>query len=307
VFDNVKHIQDRTPIKLGPYTITPYLVDHSAYDAYALLVEADGKRLFYSGDLRAHGRKGALFEKLLREPPENVDVLLMEGTTLGRPGTEEGFPTETDLEHRFVELFKHTPGMPLVWCSGQNIDRIVTVFRACKRSGRQLILDLYTAHVLQATGNEHIPQGGWDLIKVFVPLSQRIRVKQTQEFDLINAHRAWRMFPEELAGLASKSVMLFRPSMMRDVEAGCLTGSQLIFSMWSGYLRDERNQRLHDWLQRHEIPLVECHTSGHAAVKDLVKLRACFRHAPVVPIHTEQAQRFEKMFGNVLRVRDGAW
>ncbi len=48
---------DRQPIELGPFRITPFLVDHSAYDAYALLVEADGKRLFYSGDFRAHGRK----------------------------------------------------------------------------------------------------------------------------------------------------------------------------------------------------------------------------------------------------------
>lgn len=48
---------DRQPVNLGPFRITPFLVDHSAYDAYALLVEGDGKRLFYSGDLRMHGRK----------------------------------------------------------------------------------------------------------------------------------------------------------------------------------------------------------------------------------------------------------
>jgi len=35
---------------------SPHLVDHSAYDAYALSVEADGQRILYSGDLRAHGR-----------------------------------------------------------------------------------------------------------------------------------------------------------------------------------------------------------------------------------------------------------
>lgn len=32
---NVKHLTDRTPIVLGPFTITPFLVDHSAYDNYA--------------------------------------------------------------------------------------------------------------------------------------------------------------------------------------------------------------------------------------------------------------------------------
>ena len=47
-----------TCIEIGPFRITPQLVDHSAFDAYALLVEADGKRVYYSGDFRAHGRKG---------------------------------------------------------------------------------------------------------------------------------------------------------------------------------------------------------------------------------------------------------
>lgn len=43
------------PIDIGVFKITPYLVDHSAYDAYSLLIEAEGKRLLYSGDFRAHG------------------------------------------------------------------------------------------------------------------------------------------------------------------------------------------------------------------------------------------------------------
>lgn len=34
------HLKDRTPFCCGPFTVTPYLVDHSAFDAYALLVEA---------------------------------------------------------------------------------------------------------------------------------------------------------------------------------------------------------------------------------------------------------------------------
>ena len=54
---SVKHLEDRTHIVLGPFTITPFLVDHSAYDAYAVLVEAEGKRLFYTGDFRAHGAR----------------------------------------------------------------------------------------------------------------------------------------------------------------------------------------------------------------------------------------------------------
>ncbi|MCY4502798.1 MAG: MBL fold metallo-hydrolase, partial [Alphaproteobacteria bacterium] len=135
-FTDPHFLSDRRPVEIGPFRVTPFLVDHSAFDAYALLVEADGKRVFYSGDFRAHGRKAALFKRLVRDPPADIDVLLMEGTTLGRAGTEEGFETESDLEERFAEAFRQTEGMHFVWTSSQNIDRIVTIFRAAKKSGR---------------------------------------------------------------------------------------------------------------------------------------------------------------------------
>ena len=75
-------LEHREPFTLGPFRITPYLNDHSVFDAYSLLVEAGGKSLFYTGDIRGHGRKSGIFEQLLRHPPEGVDVLLMEGTKI---------------------------------------------------------------------------------------------------------------------------------------------------------------------------------------------------------------------------------
>jgi len=57
--------------EVGPFRITPFLVDHAAYDAYALLIESEGNRLFYSGDLRIHGRKAVLVERLIENPPRD--------------------------------------------------------------------------------------------------------------------------------------------------------------------------------------------------------------------------------------------
>jgi ribonuclease J len=305
-FKNVLHLEDRKPIALSPFTITPFLVDHSAYDAYSVLVEADGAALFYSGDLRAHGRKAALFHKLLRVPPERVDVFLMEGTTIGRQDTK--YPTEKDLEARFGELFRMTQGMPLVWCSGQNIDRIVTIFRACRKAGRQLIIDMYTAHVLRATGNDSLPQAGWEGIRVFLPRSQKLQIMRRQEFELAKSYQPWRIYPEELAGAAPQSVMLFRPSMIHDLEeAECIAGALMICSIWSGYLKEESAQPMLQWLESRGLPLEKCHTSGHASVSDLEKLRNAFPKAPVVPIHTQCPDRFAEVFGNVQQRVDGEW
>ncbi len=307
-FDHVLYMANRQPITLGPFVITPFLMDHSAYDSYAVLVEADGKGLFYTGDLRGHGRKSSLFDRLVTHPPSNVDVLLMEGTTIRRQGTDEGFQTEKDLENDLVQIFRATPGMPLVWCSGQNIDRLVTVFCAAKRSGRQLIVDMYTAHILKATKNPRIPQAEWKEMRVFLPDFQKQRIKRNRKFDLAAAYRPYRIFHEDLAAVARKSVMLFRPSMQIDVErAKCLDGACLIYSMWDGYLADKKTKQFVSWLKERGIPLHKCHTSGHASVKDLQRLRAAFHDAVVVPIHTDQPGLYKDTFGNVRICEDGKW
>lgn len=306
--DHVTQLEDRRPLPLGPFTVTPYLVDHSAYDAYAILVEADGQRLFYTGDLRGHGRKPGLFRRLIQAPPPKVDVLLMEGTTIQRPDTDRGFPSETDIELRLAALFKATPGMPLVWCSGQNIDRIVSVFRAAKRSGRRLIMDMYTAHILHATGNDRLPQAHWPQVRVFLPARQKSRIVRRKAFALAKQYRPHRIFPEDLASVAANSVLLFRDSMRQDVEdANCLDHACVIYSMWNGYLKEARMQPFLDWLKQTGIPLHTCHTSGHASVRDLHALRSAFSRAIAVPVHCAEPVLFAKTFDRARVHLDNEW
>lgn len=62
VISNSQHFESGKPFFIGDIEITPYLMDHSAFDAYAFLIKADGKSLFYSGDFRIHGRKTKAFD-----------------------------------------------------------------------------------------------------------------------------------------------------------------------------------------------------------------------------------------------------
>ena len=307
-FADPHSIADRETVEIGPFRITPYLVDHSAFDAYALLVEADGKRVFYSGDFRAHGRKAKLFEALVKRPPKDLDVLLMEGTTIGRTGTSEGFATEADLEREFVQAFRETAGIHFVWTSSQNIDRLVTIFRAAKRTGRVLLIDLYTAVVLEATGRDTIPQSDWDRVRLYIPQSQRVHIKKNELFDDLARHKANRIFPEDLPGLRERAVMLFRPMMMRDrgVEA-VLEGARLTYSMWEGYLKERSVQRVVAWLKEHDIPMQVIHTSGHASAVDLQRFAAALAPRTLVPIHSFETARFAEFFANVVQKEDGVW
>ena len=94
---------------IGDFTITPYLMDHSAVDAYGFLIESEGKRLFYSGDFRAHGRKSILFDKIIKNPPKDIDLLFMEGTMIQR--SNDDFPTEADVERKIYETIADQENM----------------------------------------------------------------------------------------------------------------------------------------------------------------------------------------------------
>ena len=307
-FADPRFLRNKTPVEIGPFRVTPYLVDHSAFDAYALLVEADGKRVYYSGDFRGHGRKAGLFEGMVRNPPGNIDVLLMEGTTIGRTGSEEGFATEADLENEFRHAFRQTRGIHFVWTSSQNIDRLVTVFRAAKRSGRVLVVDLYTAVVLEATGRDSIPQSDWPEVRVYTPDGQRRLIKERELFTDLGRHGANRIFPEALPGLKGRAVMLFRPMTMWDRGVkNVLDGAGFTYSMWQGYLKDETGRKVTKWLRDNDIPLRTIHTSGHASVADLRRFASALAPRRLVPIHSFETARFGEFFDNVAQQEDGVW
>lgn len=301
-------LTDRTPFSLGPFQLTPYLVDHSAFDAYALLVEAGGRRLFYSGDLRAHGRKAALFDRLLANPP-SVNTLLLEGTRIDeRGGGERGALSERDVEEQALAVFRRTHGAVLALYSPQNLDRLVTLYRAAKRAGRLFVLDLYAAAITAATKRDTIPQASWSDVRVFVPQRQRVLVKETGEFERVAAVRSSRLFPEELASASDRLVITFRSSMLAELErADCLAGAEALWSMWPGYLEQPSGVALRDRLDKLGIPLTVAHASGHATVEDLERLVAALKPERVVPMHTATPERFAELFTCAELHADGEW
>lgn len=303
-------LEHRKTLQIGPFKLTPYLVDHSGFDAYAMSVEADNQRLFYSGDFRAHGRKSKLFDALLHAPPRNVDLMLMEGSSLGRLDEHQRFPTEQELEEVLLDRFKHTSGMALVACSAQNIDRVVSIYRACKRSGRVLLVDAYAAEILKAIDHDSIPKptSDWTNIAVYLPQSQRRQLVRKGIASIVDSYRGLRIWPNELSTKSSNLTMLFRGWMLDDLEkANALQGARVIWSQWDGYLKDGPGKKLVETCALKNIPFEVVHTSGHASPSDLKRLASAVAPRKLVPIHTFERDRFPALFENVSIHNDGEW
>ncbi|MFT3914881.1 MAG: MBL fold metallo-hydrolase [Anaeromyxobacteraceae bacterium] len=300
-------LRDREPFEIGPFRITPYAVEHSAIDAFALLVEVGGRRLFYTGDFRAHGNDRSPFERLVRDPPRDVHAMLMEGTQIGEGREGEG-PGEDALRATLTRRFQEWPGLVLAAWSSQNLDRTRTFHEAARDAGRTLVVDLYTATLAAAAKAPGVPVPGDVGLQVYCRLRERIQVKAARAFERTSGVRGARVFPEELSRRAGELVLMLRPSMIRELDrAGALEGALAIWSMWRGYLSQPTERRMVDCLAQCSVPLEVHHVSGHAYVRDLRRLVNAVRPDRVIPIHTAEPSRYARTIPGTSAQLDGAW
>lgn len=296
--------RNNEPFTIGPFRVTPLLTDHSAFDAHMLAIEAHGKRLLYSGDFRMHGRKRALVERLMQAPPPDIDILLMEGTNLD---SDKPCVSEDDLESRFVDLFMNTPGRVFVAWSAQNVDRTVTIYPACLKTGRTLVVDLYTAEVMEALAEfGRLPAPDWTQIKVVLTRGLRRRYSDNFADRIANSGRA--MGAAALENARDKLVVMTRASLLRDFAAKGVRATAedaWCWSQWRGYLREPDGASVQRWFDEGGARAEHIHTSGHASAADLRTFAAAIAPRHMVPIHGVRWDEDQKGFPPLLRLRDG--
>lgn len=305
---NSQHFESGKSFVVGDIDITPYLMDHSAFDAYAFLIKADGKSIFYSGDFRIHGRKIKAFDWFSYNIEKNVDYLLLEGTTIGR--VDKKFPTESEIETGFVDTFNASKGINLIYTSGQNIDRLVSIYRACKRTGKILAIDFYIANVLKELsdfGAIPYPSKKFPEIKVFFPyrLSRMISNKGNEK--LLYRFKDYKITKEQIGEQFDKMVMIVRPSMLKDLEyIKGLKDGIFIYSMWDGYKKETQTKEFIDFLIGKGMTEMQIHTSGHADRDALKRMVEVLKPKNLVPIHTFEGDKYEEIFTGtkVLRIND---
>lgn len=301
------------PVEIGPFVVRLHLVDHSAPDAVAIEVVAEGKKVFYSGDLRATGWKKKLFYKLLEDPPLRVDAMLMEGSSLGRKNGEYPYPNEPAVERAIIEEIKGSDNLALLFCSGQNVDRIVTAYKAARQTGRQLVIGLYEAYVLDQLRflSANLPQYGWPDIRVRFWGHQRQSLEKNGHRDFVEAVRAARhgITEKGIVARRGKALMLaranrFLPTITRKLPS--LAGLKAIWSMWEGYLERDPENPYNKFCAECGLERKVIHSSGHACVEDLRKLAEAVQPKRLIPIHTSHASQYRAVFGEVVcQVADG--
>lgn len=303
---NYREFEMYKPFKIGDIEIMPYLMDHSAFDAAAFEIKADGKAIIYTGDLRAHGRKAICLDRFINNASK-ADALLIEGSMFGRQ--DEDTLTEQALEDKMYDAYNEFNYPILFQCSSQNIDRLVSFYRLSQRLKRLFIIDVYTANVLyelRRLGNNKLPYASkyFPNIRVFYPYNLTQKVFKQIGSEYATKFRQYHISREEINEKQSQIIMVARPSIIKDIDRCNLKDGVLIYSMWKGYRDSEYQQSFEKQLKSKGLTIESYHTSGHSTVKDIKRLIDGLNPKVVIPIHTMSPEAFLNLSNKVRLLND---
>lgn len=278
-------------VTVGDIKVLPLTVGHSARGAMMFLVEAGGKKLLYTGDFN---HIDDAYYPLIGK----VDGMLCEGTNIG----VRGGITEQDIEREAARIMRETKGQVFVLCSTTNVERIRRIERACRISGRTLALDPFAKAILDRMAKLLVvePVG-------FVP--HFISEEKTPR-----SHKYLASDIQSFSGMKTVAKMTNLTFLVRQSMGKFLTlldkqtplyGSTLIYSMWRGYEAAVPTKKFLDLCRSLGMRIEYLHTSGHA-YRELLET-AVLRLNPdvLIPIHTESAEMFREIHGNVVLTDDG--
>lgn len=265
VIDRIKPYITGQKMTFGDITVTPYMVDHSAFDSHMFLIEAEGKKILHTGDFRAHGFRGKGLIPTLKRYVGEVDVIICEGTTMGRGAIKS--LTESELLCKAKKILDENKYVFIV-CASTNVDRIASFCSAVPR-GKYCICDGYQQSILDVVREK---SGKYSSLYTFPKM-----MTYSSRLDEKMKNRGFCMFIRPGSYLSDKLLEQYKDM-----------APLVVYSMWHGYL--EQNDSLAKKLSEYRIE--ELHTSGHAdkgTIKEIIKE---VNPKVVVPIHTNRPEEF---------------
>lgn len=291
---------------IGGITVTPLFVDHSAFDAYMFIVEADGKRVLHTGDFRGHGFRSKGLIRTLKFFAKNIDYIISEGTNIQRPNATA--QTERELQNEFEKQFRKFK-YSFVLVSSTNIDRIFGLYHASKKAKRCFVCDNYQAKILKIVSHNHKKDSDLydiDYDNTTTSAGRFLTLNRGRE-DSFSFNGKLKPYVERHGFcVLIRTNDAFKP--LLD-EYAKLDETKIYYSMWNGYLDSKKaafNKSLYYFLEPYSLE--HKHTSGHADIETLKKVFETVnpKHG-IIPIHTEEPEKFQELFPKetIILLQDG--
>ena len=254
---------------IGDIRIRPLVIDHSAADSYMFLIEADGKRILYTGDFRMHGLRHHVLEKLVKTYIGEIDVLITEGTSLSR-ATEDCISELAVLDD--ISSYIQDGKYVFVMCSSTNIDRIMGIWQNMP-SDKVLICDAYQKKILDTVINN-------------VYYESSLYRRHTSPLVLDKGK-----YPKYYMDNGFVSLVRATENYISHIQEFPKDDVRIIYSMWTGYI--EENLALNNLLDTY--PSYICHASGHVSKNGLVRFIDLVNPDVIIPVHTDSPEKLEEL------------
>lgn len=297
---------------LGAFSIRSFPVDHSVPGCVAVEVQDESTRLIYTGDLRTHGRRGAdtacFIDHLEANPP---DVLLVEGTRLGRAG--DRIVTEPEVAERAFEIVQASVGrLVIADFGGRQMERLASFADVASQLDRRLLISTKDAHLLESIA---LADSDYELLgerRVGIYADPRA-VEQKWEQRIRSVFKDQLVNPAEVALDPGAYVLAFSVWDMPEVLDLACDSAVYIYSSSEAYGEDSRLQlfQLWNWIGQLHMELhgftweggetgkpiftPGLNASGHIDEKSLKEMLLRVQAPIVVPVHTERPDWFEEL------------
>jgi ribonuclease J len=311
------------PAEYEGVRVRAYPVDHSIPGALAFAFECTDGLVVYTGDLRRHGRAGALVDRMVADlQREKVQALLVEGTRVGREPSSQ--VTEAEVLERSREVVAGHPGELVVADFGpRHVERLETFLQVARDTDRQLVAlpkDGYLLEALAAADPSFRELVGHPSLRFFL----RPRLSQdTWLREFTNRHRQRMVAAADVQRDPGRYLLAFSFFDLVDLLDVEPENGAYVYSSSEAYGEDSRVDfwRLWNWLQRLRMRPYGFrwegsdargrpefgggfHASGHIHPQDLLELIRAVRPRYVVPVHTEDPGWFvENLRGEPVQVR----
>ncbi len=292
--------------RVGPMEFVPVHVDHSIPGTYGFVVHTSEGTLAYSGDFRFHGPAGSMTDDFVETARDSrPDLLLTEGTRVA-PGDETANMSERSVLEEAKRRVKASKNLVLSTFRGNDVDRINTFSKAAEASGRQLVVSMKTALLLEKLRNDKklkVPRVGKD-VGVY------LRRKKSGTLDDKDYYSWERRFLDE--GVSAAQVRKRQREIFLHLEVWNFPelidikpdrGGTYIHAATEAFNEEGEQEEgvIRNWIDHMGFSYHQLHASGHAPMGKVGELVGKVAAKKVVPIHTEHPELFQEFR------RKGSW
>jgi len=278
------------PVRVGGVEVDAFPVDHSIPYAFGYLIRTSEGSIAYTGDFRAHGPRASDTHRFLAaSAKERPDALIMEGTRAG-PDPRKNF-TEQGVRDGVDGLLEGNPRLAIATCYPRDVDRLTTLYHAARVAGREFVISMKTAHLLQRLAPQLPPgtpvPGAAEGLRVYRRTKKKYyKWERAFEDGSVDAEEVRRRGPSFL-------LQLDLPHFAELIDIRPERASPYIHSMSEPFSEDDVNDAvLHHWVDHFGLAFHQFHASGHCSGAELLRVTAEVRPKAVIPVHTEHAESF---------------